>query len=626
MAKGPPLYALLPEYYRTRDAETRFALRALTEVLDGPRRRVEADIEALYQDWFVETCADWVLPYLARLVGLDQLSELAADRRVLVADSIGFARRKGTHPALEHALAALTGWPVQVAFRAGSGGTGAEAGAGAVARYWDEPVYRLREVTPHCAGFGRYRFHPMGIDCPLFAAPRPYAGMEAVFDRSADAPVPLAGGADAATIARALSIGVENEEGAFDHIAPERMALADLGDWRVPAHAQAHVFIDPLRGRFLLAQAPRGRIAVGFAYAAPGNVGGGPYERLLSPPDEGCWVAYVHSDARPDIKADTPVVAYRTLAGALEAFRAVPTDGVIRILDSGTYDLEGCQVGAASVCAHDPNAPRRLAIEALSGESPTLRGTLRLADAGTGLQVSLNGLWIDGRVEIEGEVEARIAHCTVHHASERHKERHPAEPAPSPAIHTTAPQGAAPKLSLHACLTGPLSLAVETLLDASDCAIDGRGLGLAISGGAGARFARCTLLGGAALGSVSAFDTLFAEPLSATGSGGPARHCFLPESAASLAGAGCFEGPPPLYQSAVFGTPGYARLDPNANAAIRTGGSNGSEIGLFNGGHNAQRVALMQAHLERQLPIGMAFALERQALAHPGDQGSSSTP
>lgn len=597
MDSSPPLYDLLPELYRNRDGDTGFTLKALTELLDAPRARIEANIGALYRDWFVETCEDWALPFIARLAGRDSLAGLAADRRALVADAIGFARRKGTCPALEHELKALTGWPVQIAVEV----------AGSTALYWDEPVHALLEAAPYQDGAGSYRFHPMGIDCPLFIAPRASSGIDAPFDRAQDAPVKLMMDADAALLERALSILIEDEKGEFQRIPADRITVADFLDWAAPADAPARVLLDPLRGRFLLTDPPvaPARVAVRFAYAAPGNVGGGPYEREMARPDQDVWVAYVHAHAMPD--GDPAVPAFRTLAQALDAFRSVPDDGLIRILDSGAYDVAGRDLGAAPlVCPADPNSPRRLTIEALSGEAPALRGTLRCAGGGAGISLTLCGLWIDGWIEIEGAVEARIEHCSLHPVSARREARAGADPIAAilTKADSGAESGARPKLMLKACLTGPLALAAGTTLTAGDSAIDGFG-GLAISGGAPTTLARCTLLGGAEFGNLEATDTIFGSPFTVVGES-LANYCAVLEGDLSS-----------IYESTVFGMPGYARLDPARNEELRTGASNGSEIGLFNSGHNAQRLELMETRLKETLPIAMTCRLKRQRLTVP---------
>jgi hypothetical protein len=599
MTKGPSLYSLLPEHYRARDKDTGSPLEALAGVLDDQRERIESGIDALYRDWFVETCADWALPYLAMLAGREELPLVAADRRVLAADSIAFARRKGTHTGLEHELAAITGWPVQVAYAAGT----------VTAHYWDEPAYALRESAPHPDGEGRYRFHPMGVDCPLFAAPRRYAGIEAPFVRALDAPAMLTLDTGPGMLARAVRIMIEDEKGDYQQIPAADMAVADLAQWRLGPAVKARVLVDPLLGRFLLNPPPArpGRVAAGFAYAAPGNVGGGPYERRMASPGEATWIAYVHGDAKAGSSA------FRTLQEALEAFRKVQGDGLIRILDSGAYETGVDQIGAAPlVCPAEPNAPRRLTIEALSGESPVLRGALRAAGGGAGLRLVLSGLWIDGRIEIEGDVEAQLDHCSVHPVTDRRKAGGDAKA--FPAIVLAAGGGPTPTLALHACLTGPIELPAGAALEASDSAIDGYEKGKAVLGRPAAKLFRCTLLGGADFASLEAIDTILGEPLTVGAADCRIWHCFVPQGAVPSGVSESISHPPPKFESKTFGMPGYARLDPGAAPALGMSASNGSEIGLFNAGHREQRLELMKARLIATVPIVMTSALERQRL------------
>ena len=87
-ASGDRLYALLPAVYRVRDAAHGQQLRALLRVIGRELQVLDEDIERLYDNWFVETCAEWVVPYLGDLLGVtrerDQARAVlpaAADRR-----------------------------------------------------------------------------------------------------------------------------------------------------------------------------------------------------------------------------------------------------------------------------------------------------------------------------------------------------------------------------------------------------------------------------------------------------------------------------------------------------------------------------------------------------------------
>src|SRR6059058_4669146 len=106
------LYELLPVVYRQRDAQQGWPLKALLHVIGEQVGLVEADIAQLYENWFIETCEDWVVPYIGDLVGyrivheagepgdLDtpqerQRTKILIPRRDL-ANTIRYRRRKGT--------------------------------------------------------------------------------------------------------------------------------------------------------------------------------------------------------------------------------------------------------------------------------------------------------------------------------------------------------------------------------------------------------------------------------------------------------------------------------------------------------------------------------------------------
>ena len=70
------LYALLPAIYRTRDAENGEPLSALLSVIAEQAAVLEENIEQLYDDEFIETCAQWVVPYIGDLVGCNPIYEI----------------------------------------------------------------------------------------------------------------------------------------------------------------------------------------------------------------------------------------------------------------------------------------------------------------------------------------------------------------------------------------------------------------------------------------------------------------------------------------------------------------------------------------------------------------------
>ncbi len=112
--KRVPLYERLPEIYRIRDEEQEppYQLRnylALVEEIFGD---IHENIEALYSDLFIETCDDWVIPYIGDLLGASHLSGEPWTLRADVADTISLRRRKGTLASIERLTYNLTQWGV----------------------------------------------------------------------------------------------------------------------------------------------------------------------------------------------------------------------------------------------------------------------------------------------------------------------------------------------------------------------------------------------------------------------------------------------------------------------------------------------------------------------------------
>jgi len=116
------LYELMPAIYRIRDTEEEQALRALFSIIEQEFLAVEGDIEGLYDDWFIETCAEWVVPYIGDLVrvpGLHSGGIGTFSLRAYVANVLAYRRRKGTAPVLEQMARDVSGWPARVVEFAG---------------------------------------------------------------------------------------------------------------------------------------------------------------------------------------------------------------------------------------------------------------------------------------------------------------------------------------------------------------------------------------------------------------------------------------------------------------------------------------------------------------------------
>src|SRR6185437_7825709 len=115
MTTEPVPYDLLPAIHRIRDAEQGGPLRGLLSVVEEEWRRLVEDVDGLYDDWFIETCDEWVVPYIADLLGVPGLSSVAGvpSLRAVVANTIAYRRRKGTPAVLEQLARDVTGWPAR---------------------------------------------------------------------------------------------------------------------------------------------------------------------------------------------------------------------------------------------------------------------------------------------------------------------------------------------------------------------------------------------------------------------------------------------------------------------------------------------------------------------------------
>ena len=111
-----PLFSLLPAVHRLRDAAQGDPLRALLNLMDREVQLVEDDISQLYDNWFIETCDEWVVPYIADLLGVRALPGVASgaessfSQRSYVANTLAYRRRKGTAAVLEQLARDITGW------------------------------------------------------------------------------------------------------------------------------------------------------------------------------------------------------------------------------------------------------------------------------------------------------------------------------------------------------------------------------------------------------------------------------------------------------------------------------------------------------------------------------------
>jgi hypothetical protein len=114
------LLELLPAIHRIRDAEVaeradleRGPLGDLMTIIAEQMALMEENIEQSYDDLFIETCVDWLTPYIGDVIGYQSLHGKVpnvASPRAEVAHTIALRRRKGTAVVLEQLARDVTGW------------------------------------------------------------------------------------------------------------------------------------------------------------------------------------------------------------------------------------------------------------------------------------------------------------------------------------------------------------------------------------------------------------------------------------------------------------------------------------------------------------------------------------
>jgi hypothetical protein len=112
------LWDSLPEIYRALDSADDAVAGPLRELLNRIGVQVAVvrrSVDGLWADQFIETCANWVIPYLGALVATSPVTGLdPRGQRLDVANTIRWRRRKGTLPTAAAVARDITGWDAHV--------------------------------------------------------------------------------------------------------------------------------------------------------------------------------------------------------------------------------------------------------------------------------------------------------------------------------------------------------------------------------------------------------------------------------------------------------------------------------------------------------------------------------
>ena len=333
------LYALLPAVYRLRDHEQGGPLKELIAIIAEQIAVVQEGIDQAYDDLFIETCAEWVVPYIGDLIGARLIYSGAGtslSQRAQVANTLGHRRRKGTLAMLEQLARDVAEYPavaveffsllattqymnhprqenvvtvdvrrrleleqISSAFDRNSHTFEARRIASGRGRYnipnigiflFRLDAYPLTGSNPKRLDDFRYYFNPLGIDTPLYNRPQTEKSVTQLAGPS-NAPVPL------------TRLEMEKNKYLYypasaslviagNEVPAEEVVICDLGDKDDGSDDWAHLStdkytIDPTLGRLALPQNiplpdPR-EVLVRFHYGFNDEIGGGAYERPADP-------------------------------------------------------------------------------------------------------------------------------------------------------------------------------------------------------------------------------------------------------------------------------------------------------------------------------------------------------
>ena len=708
------VYELLPAVYRLRDAEHGYQLKALLEIVAGQVDIVKRDMDGLWDDLFIETCAEWVIPYIGDLVGnlaLHEIDLATSARRADVAKTIYYRRRKGVLPMLEELARDVTGWGTHAVaafenlgwtqnvnhvrytpapdpeqrlpfsfsrvgtvnlrhmdavdridgpFDTVSHSIDVHPADQVVGRYnihkinfflWRLQQYPLALVPAReAAAFANgYHFGPLRYPAPLFTNPEREAA-ETELATELHVPGPIRPAAfyfnPGDYYGASKSLALYRRSGSIWELVPgDEILCKDLSVWSKPPAGM--VAVDVRLGRFAFAdgEVPGAEeIAVSYNYGFSAAMGGGPYDRTET-------LHAFDTEYHVITVGKTAPGAHPTLQAGYAAWDPVQhPKAVLQIVDNGVYG------GLLEMALPDGT---HLAVEAANGYRPDIRpvGRWRIHTSAEAA-LTLNGLLVEGALQVCGEVELTIAHCTLVPGRTLLEDGSPEFPGLDSLLAATIPGVCnsldTPSVKLDHSISGPLRLPAtceglslcDSVVQAPSSA-GGAVAAIAADDGATApgpptTMERSTVWGRVHVRELAASETIFNNRLRverlqagcvrfsylAPASTTPRRYRCQPdlaleqearrrglESAADLEPG---ERAPvlarirPAYTAIHYGHPAYAQLSQRCATEIRTGAEgtrlgaeDGSEMGVFASQKQPQRETNLRIRLEEYLPFGL---------------------
>jgi hypothetical protein len=461
------LFEQLPAVYRIRDAELQRELEALVGLIDEQVSLLGADLDGLWDDLFIETCAEWVVPYIGDLVANTPLHEIpGVGRRADVADTIHWRRRKGTLTMLGALAREVTGWSATAVATFELLGWNQNLNHLRLLASSDDPTHvhplafdrvgtvdlRDRDLLDRIDGAFDEVTHTVDVR-PIGDAEGWYGLRKVCFfvfrlaafplvattpARSASGPAgclhvhPL--GHDAPVFHWGIGVGddeLADEENVDAPIRPYAFYLHPERDWNrtlalrhgphgdlVPVDAvlckdlaawpdvpDDRVAVDVRTGRIRIGANVTldEPVTVDAAYGFSGPIGGGPYPRSPRP-------------AGPDelvleVRRDGSGASFAKIEDAFAHWTTLaPRDLRIVMADSATYELP-----AAGLKIRRPGLaqPVRVTLVAADEQRPLLIGDIAVDDIRLG-SIALDGLLVSGALSVAGAVdEVSLSDCTL---------------------------------------------------------------------------------------------------------------------------------------------------------------------------------------------------------------------
>jgi hypothetical protein len=663
------LWEMLPAVYRTADEAPQTgtgALRAFVRLMAQQAAVLQRSVDRLWDDEFIATCDDWVIPYIADLVGTNVVIEgLPSVWRRDVANTIFYRRRKGTPAVLEQIAFDITGWhakmveffrqlgrtrhlldPVPqglegVVSKTGIGGyadlrsvSAAELrgaafdeyfytadvriGRGVQGRYnipklgvfvWRLRAYPIEQGTAFevAPGFAprRFTFDPTGRDIPLFAAgERPHA-LSWVSPEELEVPTPI----------RCRLLAEHAPELYADDQLPRSLAVFTSGALvRVSAiqSANLHDWTPTATGKRFLIDPERGRL------------------KQVGNPDTGeVQVSYYYG-----FSGDIGAGPYERRLTLRESVDATVTGGgnalQTPLLDAQVVD--GYVISIADNATYTPvpdvEEIHSLTVQAENQKRPTVRldadWTLTAA-ANVDATLRLDGLLVSGGhpIVLTGNYEeVVVTHCTLDPGGagitttfEQNARGEDLKPT------RLVIQGHVKRLVVTSSILGGIVTAADGVVEHLDMqdsivqSVERAQQAVSLSQGE-ALVNRCTILGRARFHQLYASEViLYGAILVDNQQDGCLRFSAWvvgepdPDPLVSTVPrpyeSVALDAATPLFASTRFGDPHYAQLSQSAPQEIRGGASDGSEMGAFASLKNPIKERSLLIKYHEFMPFGL---------------------